>query len=230
MVKPVIILNLKSYKEVLGENGLKALTIIEDVAKEYPQIIFVVAPNLACLSEFARRKKRVKVYAQHADPIPVGAYTGHIPVEALKILKADGTLINHSERQVSLDTISRVISEAQRLEIDVVACGGSIDEISKIAALRPKYVAFEPPELIGTGISVSKARPEDLKKSVKVILERSGNMSIPICGAGISSGEDVRLALEYGANGILVASAFVKATDKKKKLIEFASAAESAVY
>ncbi len=230
MSRPVIILNLKSYKEVFGEEGLKVLSIIEEVADEFPQVIFAVAPNITCLSEFVKSRRKVRIYSQHADPFPMGAYTGHIPLEAIKLLGADGTLINHSERPVSIKTVSSVVEQARHLAIEVIACGGDIEEISKIASLKPNYVAFEPPELIGTGISVSKARPEELKASVAIIVEQSESRSIPICGAGISSGEDVKLALEYGARGVLIASAFVKARNKKEKLTEFALAAESAVY
>ena len=229
MSRPVIILNLKSYKEALGDKSKGILYIVEEVAKAYQKIDFVIAPNIAHLSELASRKQRVRIFAQHCDPVPLGAYTGHLPLRALKMLGVDGTIINHSEKPVSFDVISKIVNEAKTCGIEVVACGGNLETKPLIASLKPRYVAFEPPELIGTGISVSRARPEDLKASIGFILRNSDNKSIPICGAGISSGEDVKLALEYGALGILVASAFVKAKDKKEKLIEFASAIESAL-
>ena len=69
-------------------------------------------------------------------------------------------------------------------------------------------------------------RPDDLKKSVKIIENKSEGASIPICGAGISTKEDVELAIKYGAAGILVASAFVKAKDRENVLRSFAEAIE----
>jgi triosephosphate isomerase len=43
-----------------------------------------------------------------------------------------------------------------------------------------------------------------------------------LCGAGVSSKEDVKKALELGAQGVLLASAFVKAPDPKAFLSELA--------
>ena len=45
-----------------------------------------------------------------------------------------------------------------------------------------------------------------------------------LCGAGITSGEDVKKALELGTKGILVASGVVKAKNPRKVLEEFAEA------
>jgi len=46
---------------------------------------------------------------------------------------------------------------------------------------------------------------------------------VAIIGAGVSSGDDIKVGLEFGAEGFILASAFVKATDKKAKAIELAS-------
>ncbi|MCR8453556.1 MAG: triose-phosphate isomerase [Crenarchaeota archaeon] len=229
MKKPLIILNLKAYKEAFDE-GLEILNVVENVAHEFPQISFVLAPNAFCLSEFSKKKRLVKIYSQHVDPVPLGAYTGHLPLEAIKILGADGTIINHSERPISIEAISQIIDKSRSLGIETLACARDLKEVSKIAALRPDYVAFEPPELIGTGVSVSKAKPNDLKMSVVSIVQESDGKSIPICGAGISTEEDVKLAFSYGVMGVLISSAFVKASDKRNKLFEFASAVESAFF
>ena len=42
------------------------------------------------------------------------------------------------------------------------------------------------------------------------------------CGAGISTGDDVARAIELGAEGVLLASAYVKAKDPKLVLIDMA--------
>jgi len=39
-----------------------------------------------------------------------------------------------------------------------------------------------------------------------------------LCGAGISTGDDVAKAIELGTEGVLLASAYVKAKDPKKIL------------
>lgn len=43
-----------------------------------------------------------------------------------------------------------------------------------------------------------------------------------LCGAGISGGEDVRVALKLGAKGVLIASSVVKAPDPRAAMLDIA--------
>ena len=56
-------------------------------------------------------------------------------------------------------------------------------------------------------------------KAVKEIHEEC----VVLCGAGITNGEDVRAAIELGADGVLLASGVVKAKDPKKALLDLVS-------
>jgi len=49
---------------------------------------------------------------------------------------------------------------------------------------------------------------------------------VVLCGAGISSGDDVEAALKLGTKGVLLASGVVKAKEPKKVLLEMAEAAQ----
>jgi len=82
-------------------------------------------------------------------------------------------------------------------------------------------IAVEPPELIGTGISVSKAKPEVVSGSVELVKQINPDV-IVLCGAGITTGEDVAAALRLGTEGVLVASGIVKAQNPYKVLLKFA--------
>jgi triosephosphate isomerase len=99
--------------------------------------------------------------------------------------------------------------------------------VSEVAAiLKPDMVAVEPPELIGTGIPVSKAKPEVVSGTVKLVRQVNRDVII-LCGAGITQGEDVAAALRLGTEGVLVASGIVKAKDPYKVLLEFAEACKA---
>jgi len=87
------------------------------------------------------------------------------------------------------------------------------------AALNPDFVAVEPPELIGSGIPVSKAEPEVVENSVKAAKNINREVKV-LCGAGITTHEDYVKALELGAEGVLLASGVVKAKDQKRALEE----------
>jgi triosephosphate isomerase len=84
-------------------------------------------------------------------------------------------------------------------------------------------IAVEPPELIGSGIPVSKAQPEVVTGTVESVKRVNRNVVV-LCGAGITSGEDVAAAIKLGTQGVLVASGIVKAKDPYKVMLEFAQA------
>jgi triosephosphate isomerase len=53
-----------------------------------------------------------------------------------------------------------------------------------------------------------------VKNSVKVVKEINPAIKV-LCGAGITSGEDVTKALELGAEGVLIASGVVCAKNQR---------------
>ncbi|MEM1634516.1 MAG: triose-phosphate isomerase, partial [Nanopusillaceae archaeon] len=194
------------------------LEAAEKVAEEY-NVEIAIAPQPTDIRLLSENSKRVKIFAQHIDPIKGGAYTGYILPEAVKDSGAVGTLINHSERQLTLVEIGELIEICKNLGLLSVVCVTNDKLARTIAYLDPDYIAIEPPELIGTGISVSKAKPEIIINSVKSIREINNKVKI-LVGAGISNGEDVKKAIELGANGVLVSSAITKAKDFYEKIKE----------
>jgi len=91
------------------------------------------------------------------------------------------------------------------------------------AALKPDMIAIEPPELIGSGIPVSKAKPEVVSGTIDLVRQVNRDVVV-LCGAGITRGEDVEAALKLGTEGVLVASGIVKAKDQYGAVMEFAEA------
>jgi len=91
----MLVINLKSYIETIGKRGLKLLEATEKVSEEY-NIDIGIAPQSTDIYLLSKNAKKVKIFAQHIDPIEPGAYTGFILPEAIKEAGAVGTLINHS--------------------------------------------------------------------------------------------------------------------------------------
>jgi triosephosphate isomerase len=141
----------------------------------------------------------------------------------LKEIGVKGSLINHSERRVPHDVVKRTAESLHANGLESLVCAASTKEASELAHLAPTFIAVEPPELIGKGVSVSKTRPEVVMNSVKAVKEVNHKITV-LCGAGVSSREDVAKALELGAEGVLLASAFVNAPDPKAFLADLASA------
>lgn len=214
----MIVLNLKTYPETI-ENALLFADITKEVVEE-SGLRIVLCPPSSFLHEAA---ERVEVFAQHVDFQIPGAYTGSIPVELLKHFKVKGSIVNHSEKKLPLEIIKATSERLHMVGLESLVCASSAKEAVEIANFSPTFVAVEPPELIGSGVSVSKAKPEIVVNSVNAIKEVNHKITV-LCGAGISNKDDVKKALELGSEGVLLASAFVKAKDPKVFLKELVSA------
>ena len=221
---PIVLVNFKTYAEGTGKNALKLAKACEKVSLE-TKVCVGVAPQFVDITPIADAVK-IPVFAQHIDPVTHGSFTGHVLPEAIKEAGAVGTLINHSERRLKLADIDAAITRARENGLISVVCSNNA-AVSEVAAiLKPDMVAVEPPELIGTGIPVSKAKPEVVSGTVKLVRQVNRDVII-LCGAGITQGEDVAAALRLGAEGVLVASGIVKAKDPYKVLLEFAEACKA---
>lgn len=218
---PVIIVNFKTYLESTGKRAVELAKKAEKVYRE-TSIYVGVAPQLADLSAVAQAVE-IPVFAQHIDPIKPGGYTGHVLAEAVKEAGAIGTLINHSERRLKLSDIDEIVKLAREKGLMSVVCANNPSTSVAVSSLNPDLVAIEPPELIGTGIPVSKAQPKIVSGTVQLVREVNKKITI-LCGAGISHGEDVSAALKLGTQGVLVASGIVKAKDPYAIILEFAEA------
>ena len=218
---PIIVLNFKTYNESIGEKGLNLALIAQDVSFEYG-VTIAITPQLTDLSRIANEVD-ILVLSQTIDPIKPGSHCGHILPEAVKESGAIGTLINHSECPKTIEEIEASIKRAKEASLYTLVCAKDPELSAKVASFSPDSVAMEPPELIGSGIPVSKAQPEVVTKTVELIKKANPNV-VPLCGAGITTGEDVKAAIKLGTHGVLLASGFVKAKNPKEILENMANA------
>jgi triosephosphate isomerase len=189
-------------------------------------VYIAVAPQFTDIKSVADAVE-IPVYAQHVDSIKPGSNTGHVLADAVKQAGAIGTLINHSERQIKLAEIDSVIRLCNEHELISCLCTNNPITSASAAYLCPDIISIEPPELIGTGVAVSKAQPEAVTNTIKKV-RKVNSEAVILCGAGISHGEDVSVALKLGTHGILVASGVIKAKNPYLTLLEFADSAKKA--
>jgi len=205
----------------LGKNALRLAKIAETISVKR-NVSVSVAPQIADLFQVSKMVK-IPVFAQHIDPIEAGRNTGYILPENVKASGAQGTLINHSEHQLSEDKIKLTIERARNVGLLSLVCVDTPKMASQVARFKPDMIAIEPHELIGTGISVSKAKPEVITLGLQSVKEIDPEI-IFLCGAGISSGEDAASSIKLGAKGVLLASGFVKSKNPSQVLEEIALA------
>lgn len=203
-------MNFKTYIEATGKRGVELAKIADQVSRD-SGVTIAVAPQFTDLKTVTEAVE-IPVFSQHLDPIKPGAFTGHILAEAVKAAGASGTIINHSERRIRISEIEEALSLARISDLASLVCTDTPGVSAAVGSLDPDMIAIEPPDLIGTGVAVSKARPELITNSIKRI--RTVNKSVDIlCGAGVSTAEDVGKALELGTRGVLVSSSVVKNTN-----------------
>lgn len=220
MNTPIVILNYKTYLESSGENALELARALKSASEE-SGITMVAAPQAADIYRI-QDQISLPIFAQHIDPITPGGHTGSNLIETLIEAGISGSLINHSENRMKLADIDEVIQLCKQNDIESCVCTNNIATSKAIATFSPDAVAVEPPELIGTGIPVSQAQPEVVEDSVKGV--KSINKKIKVlCGAGISTGDDMKAAMDLGADGVLLASSIVKAENSKEALLDLVS-------
>ncbi len=220
MNTPIVILNYKTYLESSGENALELARALKSASEE-SGITMVAAPQAADIYRI-QDQISIPIFAQHIDPITPGGHTGSNLIETLIEAGISGSLINHSENRMKLADIDEVIQLCKQNDIESCVCTNNIATSKAIATFSPDAVAVEPPELIGTGIPVSQAQPEVVEDSVKGV--KSINKKIKVlCGAGISTGDDMKAAMDLGADGVLLASGIVKAENPKEALLDLVS-------
>ncbi|AKB34637.1 Triosephosphate isomerase [Methanosarcina siciliae C2J] len=215
MGSPFILLNYKTYTQGTGQGAVEIARACRDVSEE-SGIEIAVAPQLPDIYRVASEVE-LPIFSQHMDGVGAGSFTGHVFGKCIKEAGAVGTLINHSERRLTLAEIEASLKAAKEFGLKAVICTNNVPTTAAAAALEPDYVAIEPPELIGSGIPVSKADPEVVSGSVEAVAKINSEVKV-LCGAGISKGEDLRAALDLGSQGVLLASGIVKASDPKAAL------------
>ena len=201
---PVVVVNFKTYPQATGEKAVALAKTCEKVSNE-SGVSVVIAPQIPDIHRISIAVD-IPVFSQHLDPGDPGRYTGHVLGETLVAAGCSGTLINHSEKRMQLADIEDAIRKAETLGLYTIVCTNNPLVSVAAAALNPSAIAIEPPELIGTGISVTQAKPEVISGSVDQIRAVNKDATI-LCGAGISTGDDVVASIRLGAQGVLLASA-----------------------
>ncbi|MDY6776574.1 MAG: triose-phosphate isomerase [Candidatus Nanohaloarchaea archaeon] len=210
METPLLIVNFKTYEKGSGENAEELAIQAEKVARQEDAEVAVAVQNADI--DRVSDKAEIPVLAQHLDPEGYGSNTGSDVAETLAFNGASGTLINHSEDQVSIDTIEEDVERAEDAGLETVVCIDDPEMAERVSDYDPDFIAFEPPELIGGEVSVSDAKPGLVREAVE-------NSSVDVLtGAGVKSREDVEAALDIGTEGVLVASGVAKADDPEEAM------------
>lgn len=210
----MIFVNYKTYDQATGERSVDLTKKLIKISGQYGVPVIPVTQS-SDLKEIA--DTGVEVWAQHVDSNEPGAHTGTISAESVYADGAKGTFLNHSEHRFdNFSDLKKATIRARAVGLKILIFAADLTELKKNLKLKPDYISYEPPELVGSKTtSVAKAKPEVIKKAVLI----ADIAKIPlIVGAGIKSSLDIKKSLEYGASGFAVASFIVKAKNPAKAM------------
>ena len=205
----MIVINLKNYKK-----GDEILNLVKTIEIYYNKAIVAVPPIEL---ERSVKSTNIQIISQHVDFHESGKSTGFILPENLASIGVGMSLLNHSEHKLKVSQIRKTIKRCNEMGIKLIVCASSLYETKKLMKLNPYAIAFEDKKLISTGKSITSMKGSEVRKFAELFKDSE---IIPLCGAGISSGEDVAHALVLGCKGVLVASAVAHSQTPEKFLKE----------
>jgi len=215
----MIFVNFKTYPESTGEHAVK-LAITCEVVSEQTNIPVIPVVQVADLWRVTQHV-HIPVWIQHIDPHEQGKHTGFTTLEAVMASNAAGTLINHSEHTLNEKTLELTMGRIKELkgEFLCLICAADQQSVKNIRQFQPDYIAYEPPELIGsTTDSVATKYVDVITQGV------AAADGVPlIVGAGVKDANDIKISIEQGARGVLVASSVITSKDPQKILTELVS-------
>lgn len=220
---PFFEIGTKNY--IWGDTVLEYAKAADAAAEKYDIDVLFITPVVE-IRRIAENTKNLIILAPYMDTLRPGRGMADILPEAVKAAGAQGVVVNHSEKPMSLPAIKATIERAHELDMLVFACADTIAEAKAIAQLHPDIINPEPSELIGgTGGGVSDMAY--VKESIKVIKEIYPDIMVEQA-AGITNGQQVYDFIMAGSEAAGAASGIMNAEDPLAMIDEMIAATRRA--
>lgn len=217
---PVFEIGLKGY--CWGDEAVRLAVEADRLVAELG-VSIVFDPQAVDIPAVAAATSRILVFAQHMDAFPPGRGVGSMLAEALRDAGAVGTLLNHSERPLSLGTMARTIERARATGLHTLVFADSPEEAAALANLGPDIVLAEPPELIATGVSAGNVMAAFVADAVTAVKAIDPDILV-MSGAGVNGPGDVDAMIRLGLDGTGSSSGILRAADPLATMREMVEA------
>jgi triosephosphate isomerase len=219
---PYFEIGTKNY--VYGDELLKLALAADASAEKYDIDVLFICPAV----EIRRVKENTKhliILAPYMDTLRPGRGMADVLPEGLKAAGAEGVVINHCEKPMSLPQMKATIERARELDFIVFACADTLEEAKAIAQLHPDIINPEPSAIIGGGNGVT---PMDyVMDSIREIKAIYPDIMVEQA-AGITCGEQVYDFIMAGSEAAGAASGIMKAADPIAMIDEMIAATRRA--
>ena len=204
---PYFEIGTKNY--IYGDKVLEYAIAADKAAEKYDIDVLFICPAVE-IRQVVQNTKHLIVLAPYMDTLRPGRGMADILPEALKAAGAQGVVINHCEKPMSLPQMKATIDRARELDFLVFACADTLAEAKAIAQLHPDIINPEPSEIIGGGNGVSPMAY--VKDSIRVIKEIYDDIMVEQA-AGITNGQQVYDFIMAGSEAAGAASGIMNAED-----------------
>ncbi len=219
---PYFEVGTKNY--VYGDTLLEYAIAADKAAEKYDiDVLFICSP--VEIRRVCEHTSRLIVLAPYMDTLRPGRGMADILPEGLKAAGAQGVVINHCEKPMSLPQMKATIDRARELDMLVFACADTIAEAKAIAQLHPDIINPEPSDIIGGGNGVSPMAY--VKDSIRVIKDIYPDIMVEQA-AGITNGQQVYDFIMAGSEAAGAASGIMNAEDPLAMMDEMIAATRRA--
>ena len=219
---PYFEIGTKNY--IYGDTVLEYALAADRAAEKYDIDVLFVTPAVE-IRRITENTKHLIVLAPYMDTLRPGRGMADILPEALKAAGAQGVVINHCEKPMSLPQMKATIDRARELDFLVFACADTLEEAKAIAQLHPDIINPEPSAIIGGGNGVT---PMDyVEASIREIKAIYPDILVEQA-AGITNGQQVYDFIMAGSEAAGAASGIMKAADPIAMIDEMIAATRRA--
>ena len=211
-------------KSYLYGNDVIELAKAADTASEKYNVDVIFTTPVVEIARVKAATKRIHVFAPHMDPLRPGRGLADTLPESLVAAGAEGVMLNHCEKPLTLSVLKETIARADEVGLATIVCADSMAEASMIAMLKPNIIVAEPSELIGTGVSVG---PEYVEAATRAVKDVNPDILV-LTAAGIANGQDVYNTIKAGADATGSSSGVAKAKDRAAMVDEMLAAVRKA--
>ncbi|MEH2958916.1 triose-phosphate isomerase [Candidatus Merdisoma sp. JLR.KK006] len=219
---PYFEIGTKNY--IYGDDVLRYAKAADAAAEKYDIDVLFITPCTE-IRRVAENTKNLIILAPYMDTLRPGRGMADILPEGLKAAGAEGVVVNHCEKPMSVPAIKATIDRARELEFLVFACADTVDEAKALAQLHPDILNPEPSELIGgTGGVSDMGYVKEVIDAIKAI---DPNIMVEQA-AGITNGQQVYDFIMAGSEAAGAASGIMNAADPLAMIDEMIAATRRA--
>lgn len=219
---PYFEIGTKNY--IYGDTVLEYAKAADAAAEKYDIDVLFITPAVE-IRRVVENTKHLIVLAPYMDTLRPGRGMADILPEGLKAAGAQGVVINHCEKPMSLPQMKATIDRARELDFLVFACADTLDEAKAIAQLHPDIINPEPSEIIGGGNGVSPM--SYVMDSIRAIKAIDDSIMVEQA-AGITNGQQVYDFIMAGSEAAGAASGIMNAEDPLAMIDEMIAATRRA--